>query len=272
MVYDEGIEFNLGDKNKNKDKGNYLSYFLFLKFSDNINRFNKIRTKYLSHCNEALIGWYHINNEEWGCFYGHKLIENYNLPTNGEASDKKIVLENIVKLVQPSLNFMEIQKNLNKNKTNKKIFDINKEKKEDRNNEKNKTIIMKKFNLERFMQIKTKFNTNNKSNYSIKNENENENENAGLLNLSSEFTNHEEVVERINSMNLSWKAEVYSELKGKTISEMNNFYGKMKLKKSKSLSEILDSNSMNSFKPNNLKNNKDKNKKTQKSKNFISLI
>merc|ERR1711957_72486 len=89
MVYDEGFEFNLGEKNTK----NFSSYFLFLKYSVNDFSDDSIKSKYFSHCNEALTGWYHTDNGKWGCFFGHKLTENYEKPTNGEAKDKNIVVQ-----------------------------------------------------------------------------------------------------------------------------------------------------------------------------------
>ena len=219
MVYDEGFEFNLGKK----DTKEFSSYFLFLKYSKNDKSNEKIKTKYASHCNEALLGWYHTDNGKWGCFYGHKLVKNYKKPTNGEASDKQIVVQNNI---EPAA-FIE------------KEIEV-----KEKTIENAKEFLMKKFNSQRFMQTNFENKTGNKflttatsTTTSTTNTNT---KNKSLLSLNAGFTNHEEVVERINSMNLSWKAKVYSEFKGKTIEEMNKFYGRI----SKGQSETdLNSNS-----------------------------
>lgn len=194
MVYDEGFEFNLGKK----DSSEFSSYFTFLKFSKNDFKNPTIKSKHYSHCYYALIGWYHSEKNKWGCFWGHKKNVDYNKPTNGEADDKLLVVENVVKSAFIAKN--EIQKL------------------EEEKNILNKQEFLKNFDTGRFMQ--TEFNNRNKLNNKLSSRS------MSLLSLDSEFTNHEEVVERINSMNLSWKAEVYEEFKGKTIAEINKFSGR----------------------------------------------
>jgi len=188
MVYDEGFEFNLG----NKDTTEFSSYFVFLKYSSNDGRFPEIKSKHYSHCYQTLIGWYHIENKKWGCFFGHKLVDNYRVPTNGEASDKLIVLENSVVSA-----FVEIK-----------------------TEESNRENILKKIGSERFMQTKVESQLENKIASKTKTAT------STFLRLNNQFTNHAEVVARINSLNLGWKAEVYDEFKGKTISELNKFSGR----------------------------------------------
>merc|ERR1712032_116084 len=177
MVYDEGFEINLGKKNSQ----DFSSYFTFLKFSKNNWTKENIKSKHYSHCYEALIGWFHIANKKWGCFYVHKLVDNYKEPTNGEADDKLLVVENVIK---PA--FIEKDVEI---ETRKKSY-------------------LENFEKGRFMQTEFNNKLNNKFNNKFLMKT------RSMLTLSAEFTNHEEVVERINSMNLSWKAEAYSEFKG----------------------------------------------------------
>ncbi len=51
-----------------------------------------------------------------------------------------------------------------------------------------------------------------------------------MLNLDSSFKNHAEVVERINEMNLGWKAANYEQFQDLTISQINKFSGRKKSK------------------------------------------
>jgi len=190
MVYDEGFEFNLGKK----DTKDFSSYFVFLKYSTNNGSLPEVKSKHYSHCHETLIGWYHTHNNKWGCFYGNKLVTDYSKPTNGEASDKLIVLENSVKAVT-FIETDEIQANRNS--------------------------IFNSLGNERFMQTQANNKLENKSATKIANAFSTE------LKLTTEFTNHAEIVERINALNLGWKAAVYDEFKGKTIKELNKFSGRV---------------------------------------------
>lgn len=199
MVYDEGFEFNLGKKDTNE----FSSYFNFLKFSKNNGKMPNVRTKHYSHCYEVLIGWFHTDNKKWGCFFGHKKVPNYQEPTNGEAADKLLVVENV------------IQKAFIENESNEKLIERSQMKEN----------FLKNFESGRFMQ--TEFNNKLKLENKMKLNNKLASKTNSLLSLNAEFTNHEEVVERINSMNLSWKAEVYEEFKGKTIAEINKFSGRI---------------------------------------------
>jgi len=88
MVYDEGFEITIGDKTTQ----NYKNYFIFLRYSFNKKR-AIIKSNFTSHCYQTLIGWYHIGDNHWGCFKGHKDIQNWGMVTNGEANDKQIVVQ-----------------------------------------------------------------------------------------------------------------------------------------------------------------------------------
>jgi Cathepsin C exclusion domain len=89
MVYDEGFDINIED----------YSFFTFSKYSPNPNQFNYFGTKkdkWVSMCYSTLLGWYH-KGDSWGCFYGHKTNESPETITNGEVSNKMVVVENTVK-------------------------------------------------------------------------------------------------------------------------------------------------------------------------------
>lgn len=213
MIYDEGFEFNLGQK----DSKDYSSYFLFLKYSVNDFKNPNIKTTYLSHCYEALTGWYHTGNNKWGCFFGHKLTENYSKATNGEALNKMEVTE------------ASINSNLRKS----------------------------------FIEMKSEAKISLRNKGKLLNGNFSGNKN--YLTLNSEFSNHEEVVSRINSMNLSWKAEVYNEFKGKSIEELNNFNLNKKKKERNSNFNFNFNNNNNNYK----KNSKKSYGQSTLSKNFL---
>ena len=190
MVYDEGFEFNLGKKNT-KD---FSSYFVFLKYSTNNGILPEVKSKHYSHCHETLIGWYYTQNNKWGCFYGHKLVPDFSKPTNGEASDKLIVLENSVKAAA----FIETkEKEVNTNS----IFDS--------------------LGRERFMQTEAKNKLENKIESKAATKFKTE------IKLTNEFTNHAEIVSRINSLDLGWKAANYDEFKGMTIKDLNKISGRV---------------------------------------------
>ena len=185
MVYDEGYEITIGDKNSD----NYKNYFIFLKYSKNDHK-TKAQSVWVSHCSQTLIGWYHIGSDNWGCFRGHKDILNFSQITNGEASDKQIVLENSIKAA-----FIE-------------------------ENSQIKEEIKSFLGSSRFLQNEWKISNKLK----VKNTNKLLSE----IRLTLESRNHNEVVERINAMNLSWKAAEYNQLKDYSIGELNDFLNSKK--------------------------------------------
>ena len=102
MVYDEGFDVNIQD----------YSFFAFSKYAPNPRKnpfSSKKKDKFISMCYSTLIGWFHTDNKKWGCFYGHKLGVNYHEPTNGEADDKLLVVENVIK---PAFIEKEVNENL----------------------------------------------------------------------------------------------------------------------------------------------------------------
>jgi hypothetical protein len=179
MVYDEGFEISIGDRNK----PNYKNYFVFLKYSQNDYSTNA-QSAWVSHCYQSTLGWYHIGDKDWGCFKGHKDVKNYSVVTNGEASDKQIVLQNSI---VPAF----IEEN------------------EIRDDFKNFLASSRFLQNEWKISNKIKLHTNNKL--------------LSEIRLTLESRNHNEVVERINSMNLSWKAAEYEQFKGYSIGEINDF-------------------------------------------------
>jgi cathepsin C len=115
MVYDEGFDFSFGEKNSK----NFATYFVFSKYGPNEFRDKGIKTKWASYCYASLIGWYQVGNK-YGCFYGVKKGKSADEVTNGEASNKQVVVEgsmtsktflqkneNPIVLSPPEVRFME---------------------------------------------------------------------------------------------------------------------------------------------------------------------
>lgn len=187
MVYDEGFEVNIGD-NKQKNE-TYMSFFVFLKYSKNRLKNSAFSSKWVSHCYQSLIGWYHIDDNKWGCFKGHKETENYGQVTNGEASDKKNITEDsIIRSFIEQAN--EIKKGL-------RSF----------------------FTAYRFTQSQWKNSYTNTNKFQARSSSKTVSE----IKLTSQSKNHAEVIERINTMDLSWKAAEYEQFKDYTIGELNDF-------------------------------------------------
>jgi len=88
MVYDEGFDFSFGEINT----PGYGTYFTFSKYGLNDRSNEKIATKWVSYCYSTLIGWYQ-EGEKYGCFVGTKVGVDPNEVTNGEASNKQVVVE-----------------------------------------------------------------------------------------------------------------------------------------------------------------------------------
>lgn len=166
MICDEGLEIFFGEKNNS----NYMSFFVFLKFKSDSSTtkssiFNKI--KYKSFCYESMVGWFNFGLKHFGCFKGHKDINQFSAVTNSEVANKDIVLES----------------GMNKSFLEEDILQSFFDKKE------------------------------------ISQEN-------SFLELSSNFQsfNQNEIVEKINSMDLSWKAAEYEELEGYSIAEIHELF------------------------------------------------
>jgi hypothetical protein len=219
MVYDEALEFILGQKDSKESS----SYFSFLRYSKNDGTLPNVSSDHYSYCYQTLLGWFKTQNKQWGCFYGNKLVPNFSIATNGEASDKQVVLENSVlpAFMQKNENlirsvFEKIGNDINENKISylgsNKNFELFEN--ENNNNQINKDLnIYNENNKSRFfsfLQIRTNMNSKTRT----------------FLRLNSEFKNHEEVVDRLNSLNLSWKAEAYSKFKDKTIKDLNSISGR----------------------------------------------
>jgi hypothetical protein len=84
MVYDEGFDINFENRSE--------SYFAFSKYGPR-GANSKFNSKWVSYCYATLIGWYRTVNAEWGCFKGEKIGYSVNEETNGEASNKQMVVE-----------------------------------------------------------------------------------------------------------------------------------------------------------------------------------
>lgn len=185
MIYDEAIEFGMGKK----DTLSYSNFFMFMKYSPNDRiTLPRVKSKFYSHCYQTLIGWYHTQGNKWGCIWGHKKIKNWKSPTNGEVSDKQIVLEN--KITKETF----IEKNSFKNKVKENV------------------------NKQNFLQIKSNMKENNKIKF--------KNNKKSQIKLDSSFKDHDEIVKKINSLNLGYTLKAYDHLKNKSIGELNKKYRK----------------------------------------------
>ena len=101
MVYNEGFDILVED----------YSFFAFSKYDLNDNFKSDITSRWTSKCYSTLIGWFHKGNK-YGCFYAEKIGENPNQITNGEISNKLLVVENTVQVLN----------NNNRNDFNKDVF------------------------------------------------------------------------------------------------------------------------------------------------------
>ena len=72
MIYDEGFEITINENEK---------MFAFSKYD------RTREGKWVSYCHNTLIGWYYKGNK-WGCFWGSKVGDNLDNPTNGEVENK----------------------------------------------------------------------------------------------------------------------------------------------------------------------------------------
>jgi cathepsin C len=147
MVYNEGFDINFSNKED--------SYFIFSRYDENKHQGdNHIKDRWLSYCNETLVGWYHTA-KGWGCFYGAKEGAQIGVPTNGEVKDKQFVTE------------------------------------------KNKVVNSYSFlGAEATMQ------------------------------LTASFKDHAALVEKINSMGLTWTAKNYEQFQDMTMKDLNGMYRK----------------------------------------------
>lgn len=186
MVYDEGFDFSIGDPTS----PDFISYFAFSKYGKNNYAIPQITSTWVSFCHATLIGWYQ-EKDTYGCFYGYKVGSNANEVTNGEASNKQVVVEGSM--------------------TAKTFLEVNEQPRESY----------------RFMESKF----------------------TSHIKLTSQFTDHAKVVERINSSKGTWKAAVYEEFEGKTIEQLNKMAGRKKSRGSSNFhlkSSEADKNSFDS--------------------------
>jgi hypothetical protein len=90
MIYDEAIEFGMGDR---LSTTNYSNFLVFMNYSKNDGSLPNVKTKFYTHCYQTIIGWFHTQGNKWGCVWGHKKVADWKKPTNGEAPAKQRVLE-----------------------------------------------------------------------------------------------------------------------------------------------------------------------------------
>jgi hypothetical protein len=89
MIYDEGFDFSFGEINTKE----FSTYFIFNKYGRNdFKSFQGMTSKWVSYCETTLIGWYQVG-DSWGCFTGTKRGGDPNKATNGEATNKQVVVE-----------------------------------------------------------------------------------------------------------------------------------------------------------------------------------
>jgi cathepsin C len=62
----------------NSEKG---VFFIFMRYDKTTNNIENREYNWNSYCYSTLIGWYHIGDNHWGCFYGNKLNVNTNRTT-----------------------------------------------------------------------------------------------------------------------------------------------------------------------------------------------
>ena len=250
MVYDEGFEFSIS-KNGKKE----TSYFAFLKFTETKSN-TRITSKYSSHCYVTLNGWYKVG-DKWGCFQGHKNIENYNDATNGEADNKQNITEDSIasdarkdnftkKEEVDKQNFLSTVDSFSSNSifsdNNLNSYDSFSNFIENKQTQRKQTSILDdQLNIYKLSEDTVNYKTPqyitnaiNQSTSNFDNEflnfkfTQSKTKFNDRLTLHSGFTDHDKFVERINSADLSWTAAVYEEFKGKTIEELNTFAGKKK--------------------------------------------
>jgi len=249
-VYDEGFIVYY----KNFVFTAFMKYFLKQK----TNSPKPSNSLYLSNCDKTMIGWVihdkMENNKNWSCFFGFKSKiknefskdskksflkpnNNFNrfdyINTNSNFNNNNDNNKNNV--MNSSLNTNELNFNFGNNKidNNEWLLDINffdnldsNENQEDRENES-------------FLELKTK----NKSNSQMKL-------------WMSRYEEQMEIVNEINSNNLSWKAEINDEFKGLSFVQLKEKIG-TKNKKSSNLNFFNNKNLIkNHINNNNLNNNK----------------
>ena len=209
MVYDEGFDIIIGDQ----------SYFAFNKYSKDESPSRKSKSKWNSHCFATLVGWYHIG-DKWGCFTATKKGEsNPYKVTNGEGSDKQIVLDPNAK-GKPTNEIMFVVEKI----------DIEKEPSNNFINfmETNSKSLSESTNL-----LKMKLRSKSKTRFQLR--------------LTSSFKDHAKVVERINELDLGWKAFNYDRLADLTISQINKLSGRVS---SRILNTNKNKNEINSLRKN----------------------
>ena len=211
MVYNEGFDILIKDR----------SYFAFSKYSKNNNEKKNINTKWVSQCYSTLIGWYHIGKHKWGCFYAKKIVENPEKVTNGETDGKLVVVEGTVKKIDTSVE--DSQKSFENSRfksIDSKISIMDKKivtnlKLENKNN-KNKKIVIKEEADEIIDSLSSQLSFI---------------ETSEKLNISADFKDHKQVVDKINSMTDLWEAKNYNEFASMTIEQLNNYAGRKKIAK-----------------------------------------
>lgn len=291
MIYDEGFEVYTNKTNINEK----ISYFFFLKYdlnhNDKTDKGSSIESKYSSYCYVTLNGWYNEGNNE-GCAQGFKVSSfgsndiNDN-PTNGEVENKQNVTESSA-VKQNNISFIE-EKNTSYLLNNdilpltivlNKELNIHKLIEEKNSLDIYNNNLKQQYSKSNFLELQSNEELNNVLPNNFKNNKVFDNlrftELKDQIILHSKFKDHHKFVKRINSADLSWKAKNYKELKGKTISDINDY---LKNKKSELMfnstkyNKLINNtfNSKNNFINNLLNSNKLNRVKKLRSKNKFDL-
>lgn len=199
MVYDEGFDITFEESQKEK-----INFFAFSKYSKNQN-YKGIKSKWASHCYSTLIGWFYIGNRH-GCFYATKNNVDHNMVTNGEAENKLNVLENSVTSKSDS----ETNNENNELDESKTFSTVN--------------IFFEKNQNEESVEPDILENIQNEGNFL-------ESSSRNKITLTAKFKDHFMFVNKLNSMNTSWKAENYENFSNLTVEELNRIAGRKRASK-----------------------------------------
>ena len=214
MVYDEGFDVSF--------RNNKYTFFVFSKYKKN-NKKDRFSTNFVSQCYMTLIGWYSKNNKH-GCFYAIKVTKHPEQITNGEAKNKKLVVQGTVK----------------------KLYSQDKSKKNSKGNYQieEKILPMMHFSREyieeKLLPIKNiaikNFSTNKQVGYNtntlfLETKTNIKTKTLAFLELNTQFKDHSEIAKRINSIpDMLWTASSYDTFNHMTIGELNRFVGRFSFK------------------------------------------
>jgi len=211
MVYDEGFDITIGNQ----------SYFTF-------NMYSPKKTpaggkKWDSQCYATLNGWYHIGNS-WGCFYATKKVADPFKITNGEVEDKQNVVEGFKRKPTKATKIKVKHVNNPNGGTPTEIKDLNTISQEVTKLEHEKDNLT--VNTMNFMETESKLGSKLRNKMRLKSRFTSQSTSTTSLKLSSAFKEHDKVVNRINKLDLGWKAYNYDQFNDLTIGQLNKLSGR----------------------------------------------